>query len=334
MTRIKSQARKRLDKRLSYQELADKHYAAIESSKLPGLVDRAVKSVERKQGRSSQSRTVLFLSDIHDGSTTAVCSEKPVKGDGSYNPNSLQQKLYEFWCSTRDKCPKPHALVLNGEPCDGSNVKQAGESTWTTVIREQLSDAYKLLKMYSPKYFLMTRGSNYHVQSGADNMEEQLARELGAVPYRGLFEVERDVEYHTVRTDYFLNFKINGKVFSVTHHLGFNRWFAYRTTALAREMADMEFLRGKYWDNEDTPSVVVRSHVHYFVLVRFASMTGFTTAAWKMPDGHLFRGGLGGTAPSIGSVEVVIEQNGDINVHPHIISNTQYPKHKILDLSD
>ena len=284
--------------------------------------------------RSKQSRNVLFLSDIHDGSELAVCSEQPTLGGGFYTPNKLQKQLYEFWCKARDKCPKPHVLVLNGEPCDGSNPKQSGSQSWRTVVGEQLQDAAKLLKMYTPKYFLMTRGSNYHVQLGADNQEEQLARELNATPYSGLFDIDRSVDdNHHSRTDYFLTFRINGKVFSVTHHIGFNRWFAYRTTSIAREMADMEFQRGRYWKSEDMPAVIVRSHAHYFVMVRFSSVVGFITPAWKFPDSHLFRGGLGGTAPSIGSVEVIIEPNGDILVDPHILTNSEYPKHNILELS-
>ena len=288
------------------------------------------------KGRSKSSKSVLFISDMHDGNENAVCSPNPKMKGGSYNPNKLQKKLYEFWCKARDMCKSPHILVLNGEPCDGSNVKQSGSQEWSTVIREQLDDATKLLKMYSPKYFLMTRGSNYHVQLGADNQEEQLAERMKATPYSGLFDVERDMKIegaYGYRTDYFLTFRVNGKVFSATHHIGFNRWFAYRTTAIAREMADMEFQRGRYWKSEDMPSVIVRSHAHYFVMVRFSSVVGFITPAWKFPDGHLFRGGLGGTAPSIGTVEVIVEPNGDILVNPHILTNSEYPKHNILELS-
>jgi len=273
---------------------------------------------------------------MHVGSELGVCSEQPTLGGGFYTPNKLQKQLYQFWVECRDKCPKPHVLVLNGEPCDGSNTKQVGGQSWRTVIGEQLHDAAKLLKMYTPKYFLMTRGSNYHVQLGADNQEEQLAERLHATPYSGLFEIERDIKQegcYAQRTDYFLTFRVNGKVFSVTHHIGFNRWFAYRTTAIAREMADMEFMRGRYWKAEDMPNVIVRSHAHYFVLVRFSSVWGFITPCWKFPDSHLFRGGLGGTAPSIGSVEVIIESNGDILVNPHIMSNLEYPKHNILEMS-
>ena len=93
----------------------------------------------------------------------------------------------------------------------------------------------------------------------------------------------------------------------------------------------MEFLNGRYWDDKHKPSVIVRSHVHYFVYVRFATQHGFTTPAWKLPDSHLFRGGLGGTAPSLGAVEVIVEGNGKIIVEPHIVSNTEYPKHSIIE---
>jgi hypothetical protein len=97
-------------------------------------------------------------------------------------------------------------------------------------------------------------------------------------------------------------------------------------------MADMEFLRGRYWKPEDMPSVIVRNHVHYFVYVRFATQHGFTSPAFKMPDAHLFRGGLGGTAPSIGGVEVIVEPNGKIVCEPHIVSNNEYPKMSVLKL--
>jgi hypothetical protein len=292
--------------------------------------------LKKVQGRSKSSKSVLFISDMHVGNQTAICSPNPKMNGGSYNPNKLQKQLYERWCEIRDKCHNPHILCLNGEPCDGSNVKQSGAQEWSTVIREQLDDATKLLKMYHPKYLLMTRGSNYHVQLGGDNQEEILAERLNAVPYSGLFDVEKDTEHEqgSIRTDYFVTFRVNDKVFSATHHIGFNRWFAYRTTAIAREMADMEFMRGRYWRSEDMPSVIVRSHAHYFVYVRFATQHGFITPAWKFPDGHLFRGGLGGTAPSIGTVEVIVEPNGEIQVLPHIVSNIQYPKHNILDLSE
>jgi len=286
----------------------------------------------KSKGRSTSSKSVLFLSDMHVGSSYAICSEAPVIGEiGSvHTPNKLQQTLFEKWLWVKDSLvQKPHIMVLNGEPCDGANTKQQGQQSWTPNINDQLIDAYKLLSIFDKNYFLMTRGSNYHVQVDATNYEEILARMMNCTPYSGLFDISRDI-----RTDYYLTFRLNGKVFNVTHHIGFNRWFAYRTTSIAREMADMEFMRGRYWKDEDMPQVIVRSHAHYFVYVRFSNQHGFITPAWKFPDAHLFKGGMGGTAPSIGAVEVIVEPNGKILVEPHIVNNTEYPKHCVLELSE
>ena len=285
----------------------------------------------KSKGRSTSSKSVLFISDMHVGSKYAVCSSNPKMKGGSFNPNKLQKQLLESWYWAKDELKQqPHVLCINGEPCDGPNEKESGGTCWSSEFDEQLEDSAKLLKIYNPNHLIMTRGSNYHVKGGNQNMEELLAEKLKATPYSGYHDIQEGV----IRTDYYATFKIHGRVFSATHHIGFNRWFAYRTTALAREMADMEFLRGRYWNNEDTPTVIARSHVHYFVYVRFANQHGFTTPAWKLPDGHLFRGGLGGTAPSIGTIEVIVESNGDIFVHPHVVDNKNYPKHSILDLTE
>lgn len=292
--------------------------------------NRIIGTVVKPKGRSTSSKSVLVFSDMHVGNETSVCSENPAMKGGSFNPNDVQKQLYQAWLWVKDSTQqKPHVVLINGEPCDGPNRTEIGKESWSTVFQEQLEDAYKLLKIYTPKHFILTRGSNYHVQGGNENMEEILATKLNATPYSGYHDVDRKA----IRTDYFATFKIHDRVFSATHHIGFNRWFSYRTTALAREMADMEFLRGKYWTPENTPSVIIRSHVHYFVMVRFAKTVGFTSPAWKLPDSFLFKGGLGGTAPSIGAVEIIVESNGHVQVEPYILSDELYPKHKILDLT-
>jgi hypothetical protein len=285
------------------------------------------------------SKSVLFLSDMHVGSAYAVCSKNPSIGDtgGSWRPNRLQKKLYDTWLWVKDSlAQRPHVLCLNGEPIDGANSKQIGQQSWSTNINDQLNDAERLLKEYSFDNFVMTRGSGYHVQKDATNYEETLSSRLHCVPYSGYFYGSNNItDYDNnrnriTRTDYFINFSLNSRVFNVTHHIAFTRWESYKTTALAREMANLEYLRGRYWKGKDFPTFIVRSHVHYFCMVRYSNSCGFTTSAWKFPDAHLFRSGLSGTAPSIGGIEVIVEQNGKWSVEPHILENSKYPKHAIL----
>ena len=115
-------------------------------------------------------------------------------------------------------------------------------------------------------------------------------------------------------TDNYSFVECYGKMFNFTHHVGFNKWAAYRTTALAREMAGMHFEKDKLHKAD----VIVRSHVHYFVHIQFVNTHGCTTPAWKFPDSHLFRGGVAGTTPDIGAVEFVVEPNGKIELVKHI----------------
>ena len=107
---------------------------------------------------------------------------------------------------------------------------------------------------------------------------------------------------------------MHGKIFNFTHHVGYNKWAAYRTTALAREMAGMVFEKDKMGHAD----CIIRSHVHYFVHIEFVHTHGFTSPAWKFPDAHLFRSGVAGTTPDIGMVEIIVEPNGEIYIIKHI----------------
>lgn len=272
---------------------------------------------------------------MHVGSAFAVCSPHPTIGDtgGEWKPNSLQKKLYRHWLKVKDSLSKnPDILCLNGEGIDGANPKQLGQQSWTPNINDQLDDAERLLKVFSYDKIIMSRGSGYHVQKDATNYDESLASRLNAVPYSGYFNIpDWDNNRNRItRTDYFVNFDLNSRIFNVTHHIAFTKWESYKPTALAREMANIEYLRGRYWKSKYHPTFIIRSHVHYFVLIRFSSQCGFTTPAWKFPDAHLFRGGLSGTAPSIGAVEVIVESNGNYLIEPHLLENDKYPKMAVL----
>lgn len=259
--------------------------------------------------RSNSSKSVLVVSDMHVGSTTAVCTEAPdVVDQGTiYQPNKLQLELFDTWKDCIDELhQKPTVCVINGEPCDGGNKKGLGKQSWTTNFFDQLNDAQRLIEMIPYQKLIFNRGSGYHVDLDGTNFEEVIARQMKADRYKAFGG--------TGYTDYFALIELHNKVFNFTHHVGFNKWAAYRTTALAREMAGMVFEK----DKMGKADIIVRSHVHYFVHVEFVHTHGFTSPCWKYPDGHLFRGGTAGTTPDIGMIEVIVETNGDIELVKHI----------------
>jgi len=201
---------------------------------------------------------------------------------------------------------KPRFKVINGEPFDGPNRRSNGRGQWTVNMAEQLRESEKLIKLIPGQETVFVQGTNYHVDEGGTSYEEILADKLKAKKYRTFFEPSFAEDFCQIR--------LNGKIFNITHHIGFARWAAYRTTAIAREMAALHFMK----EHLANPSILVRSHVHYFVHVEFTHTHGFTTPAWKYPDKFLYRGGMGGIFPDIGCVEVIIEPNGDILIEKHI----------------
>jgi hypothetical protein len=282
---------------------------------------------------------------MHVGSIYAVRSpDALVQGGSKFEMNKFQQQMYDNWCWARDELiQQPDVLCLNGEPIDGSNVKNTGGSTWNTDVNAQLEDAERLIRMYRWRDIVVTRGSRYHVAVQNTFHEDIIARNLGAVPYSGLFgDAVKNLKQNKTEstenprqyTDFYLRFMLGGRHFNVCHHVGYNKTELYRTTAMGRELATSKLAEGKWYPKGENIDVFVRSHVHYYVQVRFLHQIGFTTPCWKFPDEFMLRKGIGGTAVDIGTIEVIIEPNGHIDVYEHIISNDKYPKPKEINFDD
>jgi hypothetical protein len=257
------------------------------------------------------SKSIVIYSDIHVGSTTAVCTPNPIVSETSseHKPNALQRELYQIWEEAIDDfSKKPDLCVVNGEPVDGGNPKQLGNQSWSTNLYDQSVDSCKLLRKVKAKEYLFVRGSGYHVQIQGTPIENYVAEMMGGVKY----SVYKGMQ--PKNADFYANVKCFDTNISFTHHIPYAKFFAYRATPISKESALMALDKGRNMKYD----VIVRSHVHYFMMVKSAHTIGFTTPSWKYPDGHLFRGGLGGTFPDIGMVEMIIEPNNEIIVNEHI----------------
>lgn len=261
-------------------------------------------------GKSTSSKEIACISDVHVGSIFAIASPR---ADVKLNP--YMDAMYKWWLDCRDAVGKIEALVHNGEPINGPGKKANGWQNWTSDNVEQCDDFEFLIKEWRYPKIFFTRGSSYHIQDGWTNVEEYIARNLNATKYSIITKNYVDDE---------LFLTPNGLLFNVAHHLGFNKWEAYRTTSLAREMAALVFAKNKYYDGN--LDIIARGHVHYFVRVEFANSIGFTTPCWKFADTHLKRGGLGGTMPNIGMVKLIVETNGTVITEKHIMPDKRIPK--------
>lgn len=295
-------------------------------------------------GRSSrQSHGILVISDLHVGSMTAICSDAPylANEDNYRNPNKIQRVFFDFWNQIPDRLyqRKDDIAIFNGDLIDGQNRKAVSNQTWSTNLDDQVEDAVRLINMLPYHQAVVIRGSGYHVTSNGVHCEEQIARLIhNGRPYSAYFYdsfsdkgiVKRNLKY----TDVFMFGRVGSTVFTSTHHVPYSSSVLYRSTPIAKEMAIMEFERGKmYIDDKDHPSIHFRSHCHYFNHVEFGNSHGIITPCWKYADEFLYKRGLAGTTPAIGAIEVIIEQNGQIILNKILMKEKDLPKVQIIDFT-
>jgi hypothetical protein len=259
---------------------------------------------------AKSAKTFVVYSDLHIGSKYSVCSEEPELDDGSYRPSPNQKKMMEAWYDARDAIitKKPDFMVINGEPIDGDNFKSLGDSVWTTDLGNQMTDAEKLVKMVPHDKLYLVRGSGYHVTRGATNFEKIFGKKIGAETYKSVLG-------NRTKADFEATFKVNDKHIHFTHHVGYSGWWMYRPTPISRELVKMHFNHAANGFHTD---LLIRSHVHYYVEVRFPHTIGLSTPAWKFPDGWMYRQGEP-ELPTIGNIEIIVESNGKLIVEPHLI---------------
>jgi hypothetical protein len=316
--------------------------------------------------RSSSSMSFLFLSDLHVGSTKAICTPEPIlqEAEGSYKPNPFQVKLHSGWLKVFDMIEQPNkvrAMFLNGEISNGSNSKKPGFQNWSVDPFDHLYDANRLLEPYLKiaQDVFVIKGTDYHSSPDRTtvNYDELFARLIGATPYRGLFGDEPSLKNRLVKEDqifkrdfksrkkfktitgwdqltdsYFLG-KFYGKKITVTHHIPYAKLFSYRATPLGKETM-LFALEKDRWFGDGYESVLhARGHVHYCVEVSYPGEDGFTTPCWKTFDAHLTRQGIGGITVHYGIVEAIIESDGHVDIHKHTLHGSDYPKPETFDLT-
>ena len=182
----------------------------------------------------ASSKSLVVYSDIHCGSKRAICPRDTSIPD--YRPNKFQKLLNDIRDETIDELlQKPRFKVINGEPFDGGNPKQNGRGQNSTNMAYQLLDAENLLKRIPGQEFVFVQGSGYHVDKEGTSFEEILAEKMKGRKYSTYYEP-------TFAED-FAQFKLNGIIFNITHHIVCARWAAYRTTAIASEMAALHFMK-------------------------------------------------------------------------------------------
>ena len=282
--------------------------------------------VKKIEGRSKSSKKCLFISDIHDGHINAVSTLHPYKKDGDYELklNDDMQDVHYHWCKMLDEVGRLDFLCINGEPVEGEHRKTGGKGTWSNDILDQINDFKKLSNMIKYDSFALTIGSGYHITVGNSTSDDLVIEHLSRHG-KNICEVNgKSVQ------NYFINVDINGKLFSITHHLRSSSIQSYRSTPAASEAAGLEFLRGKLYPHERDIDVIIRGHIHYYWQHDSGHQLVFVVPSWKLWDDFVLKKGLQGVLNHIGGLEIIVEPNGEIIWHKHLLE--KYPIPTILSV--
>jgi len=229
---------------------------------------------------------------MHVGSIYSVMPPSYVRADGNrVEANPSQAEIYGHWAELCKEWRRPDILLCNGDIIDGVQPANQGVETWTTSLDEQLDAATVLLKMLEPREAYFTTGTSYHVASAGRRHEETLAGNFGA-------RLDNDV---------FIDF--NGHVIHAAHHISYSKVFHYRTTPLARAMLISKLNEEKSYKCE----WLARSHVHYFVQIRFSSHGALTTPCWEGRTPYMVKGSPE-DMPDIGAVRLLDEGDGMLSL--------------------
>lgn len=221
--------------------------------------------------------------------------------------NHEQVELYDHWLALAKKWKNPDVLIVNGDLIEGLQPRSAISHCWSDDLQDQADDCVRLVKMYGAKTIYVVRGTPYHTQTRGVDIEELIAKELGAVKERSRYSTEFKL------LDLSPNKSIP-RIVHVTHHIGGSKWFMYRSTALARDMAGMMLNESHFVERDIGQKIfgIIRAHNHYFWYSESASRMMIQSPCWQLmtPFAHK----VAATSPGdIGAIRLTMFDDGAWN---------------------
>lgn len=250
-------------------------------------------------------RHIVCVSDIHAGSTVAVCPQEFELDDGGlYRYSKYQRVLWQWWTEFWGKWIRhcvgrePYAVVINGDALEG--VHHGSTSAISMNLADQERLAFEILEPVRQKCarFFLIRGTEAHVGKTGQH-EEQLAIKLDA-----------DGEGKTAsRWDLWA--ELGGRLIHFAHHIGTTSSSSYESSALMRELT-AAFVEAGQW-GERFPDLVIRSHRHRYSKVGVPTYSGqaevHVTPGWQLHTPFTYKA-HSMRIPQIGGICITASNDG------------------------
>jgi hypothetical protein len=186
---------------------------------------------------------------------------------------NLQRECWKFFAESIAEEQPIDVAIWNGDLIDGRQEKQGGNELITADRHIQATYAASIIEhVDAPKNYIV-RGTDYHVGQ-CESFEDSIASSTGASIHDKLW------------------LDVNGVVISARHHIGSGTAAQGRATPLLRDMLWNAI--NAAIDAEPSADILVRSHVHYRLIVH-GEKTGIITPALQARGGRYGDTRLSGT---------------------------------------
>ena len=249
----------------------------------------------------SKDKTVVAVGDFH-------CSHAVGLTPPSFNPkfrggikahySELRALYWTHYAQTLDSLKPIDVLIVNGDCIDGKGEASGGTEQLTADRNEQVEMAVECINYAKAGVVLMTFGTPYHVGREED-WERQVADGCGAARIKSHDWAD-----------------VNGLVFDFKHHIPGSQTPLGRHTPLVRER-----LWNYLWaEHEEYPKahVILRSHVHYHVLVGGYGWLAMTLPAMQGYGSKFGARKMSGTV-DFGLVSFVVHDRWEWSWNQHIL---------------
>lgn len=257
---------------------------------------------------------IAVVSDVHAGSTVAVCPPKIEMDDGGeYVASKAQRWLWqcwlEFWATVEERAQGASLYtVFNGDLTEGFHHGTTQILTGNPTAQARVVDACMapVLELRAEQMFFV-RGTAAHVGKSAA-YEERIALGL----WKDKRPVQRDPDTGSASW-WHLAMEVQGIRLSFAHHgrMGQRPWTKHNIPALLAHQIFME----RATRERPHYHLAVRSHFHTYVDTHEVSPTRLIqTPAWQLHTEYAWKA-VPENLADIGGVIITIER-GSVSVDP------------------
>jgi len=218
----------------------------------------------------------VVLSDLHTGSELSPIPSdfetkngRPIKGTG------IQEELTRAYLELAGAWRKPDILIVLGDAVDGKQRKKAGVGVWSTLLEDQSNASCQLIRAFQAERHVVLRGTDYHVDNQGDPIEEQLAKDLGALK-AGDGQYRSALKFILEAGDMRLHF---------AHHVPTSQTEWFLSTPGAKEGIRLQL----QWRRLGHIDALFRGHNHYWWYQQGKSQHIVQCPSWQLPTDFMHR---------------------------------------------